>query len=357
MSSEVVQYKPERDYWNIVKGVGMIAIIIGHSCMDPVANYVYMFHIQLFFFVSGYLYCESKYGDDPWLNLKNKLKGLWLPYFIIISIFVLLHNVISLIGMQPEGTMDYSLKDMLVRICYAMFGVSDEFLAGPVWFLRTLAMAMIIFGFIVVLSRLIEAKTNFAFKIIVQLILIIALTVLGYPLIASHTQLPADMQIAFEMMPFIWVGYFLRNYIGSIDKLLNIIVGLIAFVIVGIVSSFQDLDMAMGNIFPYMHIVAFLGIYGCLSLSKLLCKWNISRKVFSIIGSISLYIMVVHFVVIRAIDKVTYIVCDKPAYELMTNIIYWIIYVIIIVAISVTVSFGIKKAVDAVKTILTKAES
>ena len=342
-------YQPDRDFWNIVKGVGIVAIIIGHCCVDPVANYVYMFHIQLFFFVSGFLYSEKKYGDDPWLNLAGRLKRLWLPYFIIITIFVLLHNVILWAGMQPEGTSEYSIKDMIVRICMAMFGVSDEFLAGPVWFLRTLAMAMIIFGFIVSLSRIIEKRTNLAIKIIIQVVIVIGFAVIGYPLIATHTQLPADMQISFEMIPFIWVGYLLRNYVGDISKYLNIIIGGVAFIVVGVVAHFQDLDMAMGNVFLYMHLVSFAGIYGCLTLSKLINKWGISNKLMSFTGSLSLYIMVTHFVIIRMLDKVTYVIWDKPAYELLTNIPLWILYVIVICVISVATAFLIKKLTDVVK--------
>jgi fucose 4-O-acetylase-like acetyltransferase len=42
-------------YWNIVKGLGMIAIVFWHAG-SPVTPYVYMYHVALFFFVSGYLY-------------------------------------------------------------------------------------------------------------------------------------------------------------------------------------------------------------------------------------------------------------------------------------------------------------
>ena len=49
-------------YWDIVKGIGIIAIVLGHSCYFAV-GFVYLFHLALFFFVSGYLYSEKKYGD------------------------------------------------------------------------------------------------------------------------------------------------------------------------------------------------------------------------------------------------------------------------------------------------------
>ena len=37
----------------------------------PVQNFVYLFHVPLFFFISGYMYNEQKYGDAPYDNLKG----------------------------------------------------------------------------------------------------------------------------------------------------------------------------------------------------------------------------------------------------------------------------------------------
>ena len=49
MQTEQVQY------WNIVKGLGIILVVAGHACGSsegtPVSNYIYLFHLPLFFFV------------------------------------------------------------------------------------------------------------------------------------------------------------------------------------------------------------------------------------------------------------------------------------------------------------------
>ena len=63
-------YKNDRQYWNITKGIGICLVVLGHVCSD-ISNYIYLFHLPLFFFVSGFLYNEKKYGDDPFLNLSN----------------------------------------------------------------------------------------------------------------------------------------------------------------------------------------------------------------------------------------------------------------------------------------------
>ena len=48
-----------KTYWNIVKGIGILCIVIGHTGI-PLLYYVYLFHLAIFFFVSGYLYKEEK---------------------------------------------------------------------------------------------------------------------------------------------------------------------------------------------------------------------------------------------------------------------------------------------------------
>ncbi len=352
-----VEYKPNRDYWNVAKGIGIILIIIGHTCIGWTSNFVYIFHLPLFFFISGYLYNEKKYGDNPWLNLQNKIKGLWFPYFLIVSFFVLFHNLFLAIGLQTGTTPHYSMSQILLRVCEALFGKSDEILAGPVWFLRTLAMAMIVFGFIVFLSRLIERITNTALKIIFQMICVAAMAIVGYLLIPMGIQLPADMQIGFVVMPFIWTGYLLRNYKGDITNILNPVAAIICFVIVGFVSCFNTVDYAMGMEFPYMHVISVLGIYGCLYISKLIRKSGVATRIMAFIGELSLYIMFVHFFVLRLMDRtISGMSGDIALFDKMpvafTNL--WWLYLLICIPSSILIAWIIKKCVDVISKSINK---
>ena len=290
-------------------------------------------------------------------NMKNKIKGLWFPYFLIISIFVIFHNVFLTIGLQINGTLSYSITEILVRVCEAMFGYSEEILAGPTWFLRTLAMAMIVFGFIVFISRIIEKKSNTVIKIIFQLICVIGLAIIGYPLIISHTQLPADMQISFVVMPFIWAGYVLRNYKGDIERLLNPIAAIISLVIVAVVSCFESVDYAMGMEFPYMHIVSLLGVYGCLYIVKLIRRFEISTRIMAFVGELSLYIMFLHFFLLRIMDRIICIVVGDSTGEMFDtmpvafNNLWWL-YLIICIPLSVLIAWLLKKGVTFFKKVL-----
>ena len=89
--SEMVKDKNERMFWNIVKAIGIISIVIGHSCAHLV-KFVYFYHLAIFFFIGGALYNESKYGKDPYLNIYSKLKNNWKKYALFGIFFTLIHN-------------------------------------------------------------------------------------------------------------------------------------------------------------------------------------------------------------------------------------------------------------------------
>ena len=52
------QKKARSLYWDIVKGWGIIAIVLGHTGYFAGA-FVYLFHLALFFFITGYFYNET----------------------------------------------------------------------------------------------------------------------------------------------------------------------------------------------------------------------------------------------------------------------------------------------------------
>ena len=83
--------RPDREYWNIMKGIGIICVVIGHSWMQ-MQNFVYAFHMPLFFFISGYLYDEEKYGDQPFVYISRRIRSVWIKYMVWEAVFILFHN-------------------------------------------------------------------------------------------------------------------------------------------------------------------------------------------------------------------------------------------------------------------------
>ena len=70
----------QRVQWiDTTKGIGMLLVILGHFMNDNMlVDAIYIFHIPLFFIMSGYLFDINK-GNKTFLE--SKLRGLVLPYF------------------------------------------------------------------------------------------------------------------------------------------------------------------------------------------------------------------------------------------------------------------------------------
>lgn len=83
---------------SIAKGIGIILMVIGHSgCPSYMRNFIYMFHMPLFFIISGYCF-KSYYLYNFKLFAKKKFVGLYLPFVKYSVLFLILHNLFYKIG-------------------------------------------------------------------------------------------------------------------------------------------------------------------------------------------------------------------------------------------------------------------
>ena len=289
-------------YWDIVKGIGIILVVVGHFCWD-LTQYIYLFHLPLFFFVSGYLYNEEKYGDNPYLNVAARLKSSWMKYVLIFWFLIWTHNLwidLKIAWVYP-GT--YTIADIAREMVEALFGQGGESFGITLWFVPVSVLSTCLLGFVVSFSRKVAKHfpiTNM--KYIVQFIILLVCTLLGYYLEKQKVALPAESQVSLVVMPFLWVGYLLRNAKIDIKTYLHPIVAIICAVLVWFVSLEYRMDLAMKWVYPAMHIVAFLGIYMCLYLAKLVQQFSGIRDVFVLYGKETFGIMFLHLPLCRFFD-------------------------------------------------------
>lgn len=101
MGETIVNNRPESmkdSSVTIAKGIGIILMVLGHSIgeygdyLTPVRSFIYMFHMPLFFALSGYCFKE-KYLTDFKTFAWHKVKGLYFPFVKYGLLFLLLHNV------------------------------------------------------------------------------------------------------------------------------------------------------------------------------------------------------------------------------------------------------------------------
>ena len=78
--------------FSIVKALGIVAVVISHAAiLTPLETFTYYFNTAVFFFVAGYFFDDGQTAA-PGRFIGRKLRRLYLPYVVLGTLFVLLHN-------------------------------------------------------------------------------------------------------------------------------------------------------------------------------------------------------------------------------------------------------------------------
>lgn len=95
------------EFVDILKGIAIVLVVIGHSIsavdsLCPFFNFIYSFHMPLFFFLSGYVEEKgrSKYAHKKYAMLLKRGKSLLIPYIAWTIIFHFFRNSPGNIHMQ-----------------------------------------------------------------------------------------------------------------------------------------------------------------------------------------------------------------------------------------------------------------
>lgn len=126
------------DYIDVLKGIGILLVIIGHHLLEvnPIIAWINSFHMPMFFFVSGYLWKNKQSTIEL---VKNKAKSLLYPYFTLSAIVMVFHffwyNIIFTKSV-PETT---TLKVLVLTI--STFGYH------AFWFIPCLFLSCLLFFF------------------------------------------------------------------------------------------------------------------------------------------------------------------------------------------------------------------
>lgn len=199
-------------YWDIFKGLAILMVVFGHTGHSGGA-YVYLFHLAMFFFVSGYLYNEAKYGDQPFLFLQKRIQGAWPRTALYGGFLALIHNFMAQHGLLAIGTDQlYGLPEMLSAILQGMLFQSPELLAGPMWFVPMWILGAALFGGSVWLGRR-TGSTRGKHEAILCAALLGML--LGGCLIEQGIRVVYGFELSFFVLPIFAAGYFLQCSVGD----------------------------------------------------------------------------------------------------------------------------------------------
>ena len=134
------------DWVDTLKFLGILFIYIGHfgESSGKLYNWVFQFHVPLFFFVSGFFF-KIKQNTNLFEFSKDKIVKYIFPYFAF-TILLLFANTIKY---------NYSFNDVLLQCKLILFGVRNTLQSGGAWFLPCLFVINLIYY---MLNRLTNKK-------------------------------------------------------------------------------------------------------------------------------------------------------------------------------------------------------
>lgn len=312
---------------DIAKAICIILMVVGHSgCPTYLHDFVYMFHMPCFFFVSGWL-LNDKYIADLKTGLLQKAKGSYYPFVKWTLIFLLFHNVFALMHIYENS---YSWQTFMERIVRAFTMTGSESLLGGFWFLISLFWASIIsLLFLNILSRrCLLAENNISGGVILTLIIAM---LWHYIPIALPQMFGGQTLLA---TAFYMSGYLCRK--KSMYFAHPLMTGLLLLIVPAIAACFIKLNMVtvQGWLMLVDYVIAMAGTMGVVLLSRELSGHHIA-PIFTYIGDKTLYILVFHFLAFKLVSF-GYLYFNGLPIELLTsfpvleetNSRMWIVYVI-----------------------------
>lgn len=200
-----------------VKAVGIILMVLGHSgCSVPyVTQILYMFHMPIFFFFSGYCF-KTKYLNQSDLFLWRRIKGIYWPYVKWSLVFLFFHNVFCYLQIYnaENGVSFYSADETMSRayiIVTHMIG--HDPLVGGFWFLRALlygsVLSFVLLKVIAVVSEKLKISDKLLELLALALTIVLSMIINHYEIVIPYFHCGSH---ATHAATFFLIGHYSKKY-------------------------------------------------------------------------------------------------------------------------------------------------
>lgn len=279
---------------------GILLVVFGHSLQSipdwgestmirGLWDYIYLFHMPLFFIISGYLY-KRDIGENLRTGGGKLLYSLILPYII----YQLAYTPFFLIRHISEITNPYLLLKMLMGILDGD-GYNTPFsmyVCLPCWFIMCIVQIRVLFLFV---------RFNRVSALFLSLLAIIFLV------IRRHYNLDFYFCIDCTIMaiPYFLSGYYLRmkfNYIQKINSVLlfclAILCGIVVYIDLMKNGAAQMIGPSYGNYILPNYLAGFLGSIMIFLFSIPIARLFKARAFVKTISRNTLFIIFFHWIML-----------------------------------------------------------
>ena len=255
----------KRENWiDIAKGIGILLVIIGHSSERPMVlkQFIYSFHMPLFFIISGYVYNHNKWKEKGIKQLIIcRFRDYIIPYFVFGFINLGLNALVEARHMTVSELI-HSTIEHAFWLFYSYGSAARMPNCTALWFLPCLFLCTI---YVFVLLNIENRVVRY----------FICLCGLGINAIVSHfavPQLPWHIDTVLVASVFILIGYELKNAKMLTDNIMRKnFLGCIF--VIGLIFTYMNTELSFNaNIYGNMIFM----LIGSFSLSYV-CLWICTR--------------------------------------------------------------------------------
>lgn len=277
---------------DIAKGIGITLVALGHLT-TPLHEYIYSFHMPLFFILSGFFFSEN-------INLYKRSRLLLSSYLFYYVVALIKSLLLAFITQKP----------------FSIETINPELINGPIWFIMALLIATIIIWLLHKLIKneyLVSGLSFFLYWI-------------GYLVNREQIILPFYLTQALLMQFFYQIGYLIFNikvhndssifkYIIYANITKKLCYTLISIFIIYYLNPHSDIFLLNVNSPLNLILTSIAGTTIILCISSFNCGYI--STIFNNLGKLSLHIMGFHKLLISPL----YSYCIIPIiYQLNKNI-------------------------------------
>ena len=269
----------KHEWIDIVKGIGILSIVIGHISDGLLREVLFLFHVPLFYFLSGYLFRQPNTLTS---FVSKKSKTLLIPYISFLTVFVLLL-------LLKDWSKTHEINTSLIHD--ALFG--GQKLAGELsvfWFITSLFLTQVTFALI---NHFFDKKS--------VLLIILALLTLAYAtehFMQNRTFYLAVNTILYSL-PFFYAGYIYKGVSASTIRIINKLCIVYTAVIIfwfSVMPEIFYIDIKYSILgMPVISLLLSISLSIIIFIfSQRIRNLGVITKCFSMLGVMSMTIMYLH---------------------------------------------------------------
>ena len=140
--------KPREEWIDYLRGIGIILMFIGHSTIwTPIVNWIYGFHMPLFFMLSGFLFNRQKWAEAGFGRFAlARLKNYIIPYFIWCAICFVINLPLLYVSFRHDNLPLAVLQNLgWIVTSVRVDGVFLPQNCTALWFLTCLFLSQLVF--------------------------------------------------------------------------------------------------------------------------------------------------------------------------------------------------------------------